>query len=108
MSQLNCQGWWEQDWLGRQPMRPLSLCFENGEITGHGSDVIGPFRFTGAMAGGHVVMRKQYQDKHAVDYRGRYDGEGTLYGTWQAGGCRGDWAIRLIAAEPNAEIRELR
>ena len=52
-------GFWEQYDYGRQEMRGLELTFHNGEIDGRGTDIIGPFVFSGRYdASGAVVMVK--------------------------------------------------
>lgn len=93
---IPCEGWWEQAGFGRQPMEQLRLRFEAGQITGVGTDIIGPFSFTGTMSGGgQVVMLKRYFGRHTVDYLGMYDGEGLLWGEWRIGPMLGRWAIRI-------------
>jgi hypothetical protein len=78
------RGYWDQRAYGRQPMTDLVLHFEDGVITGAGEDIVGKFTFSGSYDGqGNLVMVKQYVDKHKVHYRGRYDGEGTIHGTWE-------------------------
>src|SRR5690349_1495187 len=47
---MPCEGWWEQDILGRQPMRELLLRFEGGQIAGSGHDIVGPFTIAGTIA----------------------------------------------------------
>jgi hypothetical protein len=77
------RGYWEQEVFGRQPMEGLTLCFADGVITGHGSDVIGPFVFRGNYeADGSVALTKQYLGRHRVHYQGVWDGEGTIHGIW--------------------------
>ncbi len=93
---FDCEGWWEQDLYGRQPMNPLHLGFDAGSIDGYGTDVIGPFTFDGALEeGGVVVMCKQYIEQHSVTYLGRYDGEGLMTGDWRIDHFEGPWMIRL-------------
>jgi hypothetical protein len=93
------RGYWEQVFWGRQPMNDLVLHFEDGIITGDGEDVIGKFTFSGRYdKQGTLVMVKQYLGKHQVHYEGRYDGEGTIHGTWSIGSLwTGPFAL---AAEP--------
>ncbi len=42
MSDVRCEGWWEQDGFGRQPMAELLLRFESSQLVGSGVDIIGP------------------------------------------------------------------
>jgi hypothetical protein len=79
------EGFWVQEYFGRQPMREFELCFANGNISGGGKDIIGRFSFSGAYdtRTGRVLMVKQYVGKHAVRYSGEPDGEGSIQGTWE-------------------------
>jgi hypothetical protein len=81
------QGYWEQTIWGRQTMDDLVLTFRAGQIEGSGRDIIGRFLFHGVVdpATGAVVMTKQYLGRHTVEYRGQYDGEGTIFGRWTIG-----------------------
>jgi len=65
-------------------MEDFYLQFRNGEITGHGRDIIGPFAFHGEYgeSTGELEMTKKYLGRHEVKYRGRPDGEGCIIGTW--------------------------
>jgi hypothetical protein len=107
---LSCEGWWEQDHLGRQPMEDLRLRFGGGRIEGSGRDMVGPFVFSGTISeAGQVGLVKQYLGRHRVDYHGTYDGEGVLWGQWQIGFDHGPWMIKIgsVLAEGDGEIREL-
>jgi hypothetical protein len=76
------RGFWEQAHLGRQPMRDLVLHFSAGEVEGSGTDMIGPFTFQGTYdSDGSVLLVKHYR-RHNVQYKGYYDGEGTIFGEW--------------------------
>jgi hypothetical protein len=90
------RGYWEQVSWGRQPMQELILRFSSGQVQGHGVDVIGPFTFRGEYDEvGSVVLVKQYFKRHSVLYRGRYDGEGTIFGEWSIDeSWRGPFALR--------------
>ncbi len=90
------RGYWEQAEWGRQAMRDLVLRFDGGEINGEGEDVIGRFTFRGRYgADGTVTLVKQYAGRHAVVYRGQYDGEGTIFGRWSIGALwSGPFALR--------------
>ena len=91
---VQCDGWWEEAGYGRQPMLQLQLRISDGQITGNGTDIVGPFTFAGTINdGGVVAMIKQYIGQHQVDYLGTYDGEGTMYGEWRVGPFRDRWAI---------------
>ena len=100
-------GYWEQEGFGRQPMHDLVLHFENGEVQGHGRDIIGRFTFSGRLeADGQVLLNKQYLGKHLVLYQGQYDGEGTIFGQWSIGlWYRGDFLLRL-GRTPAASVAE--
>ena len=77
-------------------MEQLVLQIVQGRIEGSGRDIIAPFAFRGELRDdGSVRMIKQYHRRHAVLYVGNYDGEGTLYGTWDIGGYQGSWLIRF-------------
>jgi hypothetical protein len=99
------RGYWEQAWWGRQPMRDLVLRFSAGKIEGQGVDVIGRFTFRGEYdQAGSVTLVKQYLGKHQVLYRGRYDGEGTIFGEWSI--CpwwRGPFALTLDGSDVAAD-----
>ena len=92
---LQCDGWWEQNYLGRQEMQPLELSFRDGEISGSGEDVVGPFTLQGTLQNGNVSINKQYHGQHAALYVGQFDGEGTMQGTWYIGEMTGPWLIRI-------------
>lgn len=97
---LECVGWWEQDGLGRQTMKSLSICFDLSHFSGSGHDIIGPFRLTGRIErDGSVTIDKAYLGKHHVEYIGEYDGEGTFFGFWRLGPMSGRWLIRLMVQE---------
>ncbi|MBI3468555.1 MAG: hypothetical protein HY000_36600 [Planctomycetes bacterium] len=107
---VQCEGWWEQVWYGRQPMHNLRLTFEHGRVQGSGVDMVGPFTFSGMIAeNGAVTMRKQYIGMHSVEYMGMYDGEGLMAGEWRIEGFRGPWLIRIGRATSAAakEIQEI-
>jgi hypothetical protein len=54
-------------------------------------------------------MVKQYIGRHSVNYVGKYDGEGLMWGRWSLGIFRGAWMIRLGRPDDSttAEIVEL-
>lgn len=89
-----CDGWWEEQGYGRQPMLELQLRVVEGQIIGSGWDIVGPFTFRGTISeGGAVAMIKQYLGQHQVEYLGNYDGEGTMFGDWRIGPFSDRWAI---------------
>jgi hypothetical protein len=106
-AQADCEGWWEQHGLGRQPMQELTMQFAAGRVAGSGHDVVGVFTFAGTISPqGHVAMVKQYLGKHSVDYVGTYDGEGLLQGEWDLGYFgRGRWLIWM--KKSGGSLREI-
>jgi hypothetical protein len=106
------QGYWEQGRYGRQPMLELKLSFAKGVIRGSGKDIVGRFTFLGSynQTTGTVVMTKQYRGAHAVEYRGQYDGEGTIFGRWSIGpNLSGPFALapRCGTVDPDVPIQDL-
>lgn len=78
-------------------MQDLSLQISKNHIWGSGKDIVSPFTFEGRVReDGAVELIKQYQDRHSVVYVGQYDGEGTLAGTWDIHGYRGQWSIKFL------------
>lgn len=69
MSEVYCEGWWEQTGFGRQPMEQLCVQFDGGIVSGSGADVIGPFTITGRLEQDRVVLVKRYLGLHSVDYK---------------------------------------
>jgi len=108
-SMLRCEGWWEQVDFGRQPMLDLRIQVAEGRIVGSGSDMVGPFTFSGTLSeAGQVGMLKQYIGGHRVDYVGSYDGEGTMWGHWRIGFAYGRWLITFRrGVADTAAIQEL-
>lgn len=106
-NQCQCTGWWEQMGYGRQNMSGLLLEFNERQIVGSGTDVVGPFVLKGRLEDGKVRLNKQYFEKHTVVYQGHYDGEGTLHGRWVLGFDQGKWLIRIERADHNARNLEL-
>src|SRR5690348_13335054 len=88
------RGFWDQAAYGRQTMRDLVLHFSAGRVAGSGVDIVGPFTFDGTYeSDGTLNLIKRYP-YHSVNYRGRYDGEGTVYGEWSIGVyARGKFAL---------------
>src|SRR5262245_31602227 len=78
-------GYFLQKWppLGRQPME-LHLTFRAGALSGMGRDIVGAFSIHGHyhLADGRCDCVKQYDGRHAVHYRGFYEGKG-IWGVWQ-------------------------
>ncbi len=106
-----CEGWWEQQYYGRQPMENLQLSFSNQMIVGQGQDIVGPFELRGLITPtGSVQLRKKYLQKHEVMYLGTYDGEGTMAGNWRIGELSGRWLISLRRSRAQVldhEIKEI-
>jgi hypothetical protein len=77
------RGFWQQPGWGQQLMEDFVLRFHGGIIEGGGHDVVGRFTFSGTYDDrGSVRMVKQYIGRHQVLYKGTWDGEGTIFGTW--------------------------
>jgi hypothetical protein len=107
---LECEGWWEQPIFGRHAMRQLRMAFAEGRVRGAGRDIVGEFLFNGTISpDGDVVMIKHYIGRHSVNYVGKYDGEGLMWGRWSLGIFRGPWMIRLGRSgdSTSADIGEL-
>jgi hypothetical protein len=106
MPKLKCEGWWEQDGFGRQPMSGLVIDFSEGQLTGSGEDIVGAFVIRGSIQDNQVLIRKQYLGKHFIDYRGTADGEGLYTGDWYAGGVSGGkWSIRFRSFVDNDAVK---
>ncbi|MGB7343054.1 MAG: hypothetical protein WBD20_02480 [Pirellulaceae bacterium] len=93
--EIQAEGWWEQDYFGRQAMNPLVLNFDNGNVTGSGNDIVGPFTMSGVIKDGNVAIKKRYVGQHDTDYIGQFDGEGTMQGKWHIHEMTGPWMIHL-------------
>lgn len=103
------EGWWEQEWYGRQPMTGLQLTIEGSELRGSGWDMVGPFTLQGQIQGNLVAIIKQYLGQHRVEYYGHYDGEGVLAGEWRIPPFAGRWSISLTPAQRvGDDIQELK
>jgi hypothetical protein len=100
-------GFWEQSVYGRQPMKEFELTFQpDGTVRGKGTDVVGPFLFTGEWdrATGRVALTKQYLGKHQVRYEGQPDGEGSIVGTWTIRGSdTGPFGMSPHLAKPTGD-----
>ena len=110
MPKVNCDGWWEQAGLGRQPMIGLQLEVRDRQLSGVGIDVVGDFLIEGLFKDQSVLIQKQYIGKHTVQYVGTLDGEGVYAGDWSIEGVIGGrWWMRIRdAADPESEIQEFR
>jgi hypothetical protein len=75
--------------LGRHPMK-LHLQFQDGRVSGHGSDNVGPFSIDGAYNAGTLDCSwfKRYEGAHTVHYEGRLT-SATIEGKWKIGS--GGW-----------------
>jgi hypothetical protein len=88
-------GFWIQPRLGKQRMT-LWLQFANGSVNGSGRDIVGPFNFTGVydLKTGRVLMTKQYEGAHTVQYDGANNGDGMwLWGLWNIRSHRGGFHL---------------
>ena len=103
------EGFWVQEGFGRQAMRQFELRFADGNVTGRGTDIVGPFVFSGAydVQTGRVLMVKHYLGKHAVRYAGDPDGEGSIQGTWVIDfrdvRLTGSFLLRPVFRRPSAD-----
>ena len=103
------EGFWVQEYYGRQAMRGFELHFNDGSISGGGKDIVGRFTMSGAydVKTGRLLMVKQYLGKHAVRYVGDPDGEGSIHGTWEittaTGTVRGVFLLRPVIGKPTGE-----
>lgn len=100
------EGFWQQEYYGRQSMREFTLTFADGRISGGGGDIVGRFTFAGTYdtASGRVRMVKQYLGKHAVFYEGHPDGEGCIAGTWTiADTLTGSFLLRPVIRRPRGD-----
>lgn len=105
-----CEGWWEQDYFGRQEMDDLRIAFDGRKLRGAGVDVVGAFTLEGTVSeAGAVAIVKQYVGRHQVDYFGRSDGEGTFSGVWRIGELGGRWTIKIgrLESSSSAPIHDL-
>lgn len=104
-------GYWEQQYYGRQPMLDFSLRFRDGAIEGEGRDIVGAFVITGEYdAHGRVRFTKRYAQRHSVHYDGMHDGEGTIHGRWSIPpSWDGAFALRPVRsqADPNLPIQTI-
>lgn len=111
MTRLRCEGWWEQDGLGRQPMTDLVIEIGDGQLNGDGEDIVGPFSLTGHIQEDALFIHKQYHGQHAIDYHGTSVGEGIYCGDWSwSGYVGGKWSIhmRSVVDGSEMEITEIR
>jgi hypothetical protein len=94
-------------------MESFELHFRDGEVHGHGRDVIGRFTFHGDYdtKSGRIQLVKQYLGAHQVVYHGQPDGEGCILGQWNIGSnWKGPFLLnpelpRPTGAEPIFEIK---
>ena len=100
------EGFWVQEYWGRQAMTPFFLRFADGKVSGEGKDVVGRFTFTGISDEGTGLLRlvKQYIGRHSVLYVGQPDGEGSILGTWHIGeSYTGPFMIRPSLQKPRGD-----
>lgn len=100
MAKLRCDGWWEQEGYGRQPMTELVIDFVDGRLSGSGTDIVGDFDLIGSIEGDQIAIQKHYIGAHTIDYFGTTDGEGVFFGQWSSFGMiGGNWSIRFRALD---------
>jgi hypothetical protein len=77
-------GFFLQYWLPGRNRTEVAMAFENGTLTGAGTDRVGPYTVDGTYnpATGECEWTKQYIGKHTVAYRGVNDGRG-IWGVWE-------------------------
>ena len=108
MDNQACIGWWKQFFI-RAEMEGLRMTITESSIMGSGIDVAGSFTFDGVLSeDGSLIMKKQYLGKHAVMYRGQYNGKDRLWGTWELQGMQGPWEIQTQGAEAEGQVEEER
>jgi hypothetical protein len=77
-------GFFLQHWMPGRHTTDMNLRFADGQITGRGSDRVGPFTIDGEYETdtGKCAWTKKYIGKHSVAYRGVNDGRG-IWGVWE-------------------------
>jgi hypothetical protein len=77
-------GFFLQIWLPGRHRTDLSLTCRDGELTGTGRDLVGPYSLQGSydLDTGQCEWIKRYLGKHSVTYRGHNDGHG-IWGVWE-------------------------
>jgi hypothetical protein len=72
----------------------MDLVFDEGTLSGHGDDVIGPFQIQGAYnEDGHVRWKKMYIGQHDVEYGGIVS-DFVIRGGWFLSGQFGSFELR--------------
>ena len=76
-------GFYVEDLQPRPGWMHLYINFENGVISGEGTDYVGPWVIKGTYDLSHAVCEwtKHYQGKHNVAYRGKITDDG-IRGVW--------------------------
>jgi hypothetical protein len=70
-STLRYEGWWEKIGYRRQPMLELTMQVADGRIVGSGTDIVGPFTFSGSLSeAGEVVSTQQHRQTQAGAWGG--------------------------------------
>jgi hypothetical protein len=87
---------WQRMLPGRNPMK-IQLDFRDGELKARGTDVVGPFTFSGSYdrTDGECRWTKQYLGKHQVAYKGVSKGQG-IWGAWEISLLRGLYRDRGV------------
>jgi hypothetical protein len=77
-------GFFLQYWIPGRNKTDMSLTWQDGTLTGRGTDRVGPFTISGTYdtATGRCEWKKQYVGRHSVAYRGMNDGRG-IWGVWE-------------------------
>jgi hypothetical protein len=91
---------------GRRYRVDLLLSFEQGTISGEGTDRVGPSLVSGRydVESCECWWIKTYIGAHHVTYRGYREGKG-MWGTWEIGtGWRGGFHIWPLGDEPEDEL----
>ncbi|MCH2081857.1 MAG: hypothetical protein MK226_05665 [Saprospiraceae bacterium] len=81
-------------WDIRKHEMNFQLDFQNGTITGSGSDDVGVFSWVGTYSIDSMTcnMTKFYHDRHTVAYKGNVDENG-IWGTWSLSDLTGGFHI---------------
>jgi hypothetical protein len=77
-------GFFLQLWRPGRHKTDLSLTCRDGDLTGTGRDLVGPFSIQGRydLDTGECEWIKRYLGQHTVTYRGHNDGHG-IWGVWE-------------------------
>jgi hypothetical protein len=78
------KGFYLQYWMPGRHATDMDLTFEDGRLTGSGSDRVGQFTIDGTydLATGQCRWVKQYVGRHSIEYSGLNEGRG-IWGVWE-------------------------